>query len=91
MLFETPQLTAREHEVLDELLAERERMRLYLHEPRRWHGSLRRQAFARAIQGSNSIEGYVATLDDAAAVAIGEEPMEADKETQLAIAAYRKP
>ena len=67
----------------------RERLRLQLHEPRRWFGSLRRVTTARAIQGSNSIEGFTAKLDDAAAVEAGEEPMDADRETTLALQGYR--
>jgi Fic family protein len=44
---------------------------------------------ARAIQGSNSIEGFDAPLDDAAAVDLGEEPLDADQETRLALKGYR--
>lgn len=89
MLFGTPTLDQREHEVLDRILALKEKLRLQLHEPRRWYGSLRRLSFARAIQGSNSIEGFDAKLDDAAAVAMGEEPLDADEETRLALEGYR--
>ena len=60
-----------------------------LHEPRRWSGSLRRLSFARNIQGSNSIEGYDAKLDDVAAVAMGEEPLDSTVETRLALEGYR--
>ena len=45
-------------------------------------------SFARNIQGSNSIEGFVAGLDDAAAIALGEEPLDADQETTMALAGY---
>ncbi len=46
-------------------------------------------AFARAVQGSNSIEGYNASLDDVVA-AVEEEPtLDAEQETQLALAGYR--
>ena len=89
MLFETPTLDGREQEVLDRIDALTEKLRWQLHEPRRWVGSLRRLSFARAIQGSNSIEGYDAKLDDAAAVAVGEEPLDANSETHLALAGYR--
>ena len=47
------------------------------------------QERVRAIQGSNSIEGFDANLDDAAAVAVGEEPLDADQETRLALKGYR--
>lgn len=89
MLFDTPALGGAESSVLDEIDRLKERVRLQLHEPRRWYGSLRRLSFARAIQGSNSIEGFAAVLDDAAAVAIGAEPLDADEETHLALAGYR--
>lgn len=46
-------------------------------------------AFARAVQGSNSIEGYNASLDDVLA-AVEEEPtLAAEEETQLALGGYR--
>lgn len=65
------------------------RLRHQLHEPRRWESSLRRVSLARAIQGSNSIEGYEAGLDDAVDIAAGEEPLDADEETSLALRGYR--
>lgn len=46
-------------------------------------------SLARAIQGSNSIEGYEAGLDDAVDVAAGEEPLGTDEETSLALRGYR--
>ncbi|GAA3092926.1 Fic family protein [Streptosporangium carneum] len=88
MLFATPDLHDRELKVLEEIETAKQKLRHQLHEPRRWVGQLRRQTFARAVQGSNSIEGYVAKLDDAAAIAAGDEPLEATEETQLAIKGY---
>jgi Fic family protein len=90
MLFTAPTLDQRELKVLEDIADLKDRLRLQLHEPNRWYGSLRRLSFARAIQGSNSIEGYVAGLDDAAAVAVGEEPLDADEETTLALEGYRR-
>jgi Fic family protein len=58
-------------------------------EPRRWNGTLRRMAFARAVQGSNSIEGYNASLDDVVAAVEGEPTFDAEQETQLALSGYR--
>lgn len=89
MLFETLDLDNAEQRVLLQIDDLKERLRMQLHEPRRWYGSLRRLSFARAIQGSNSIEGYDAVLDDAAAVALGEEPLDASEETRLALEGYR--
>jgi Fic family protein len=45
---------------------------------------------ARAVQASNSIEGYDASLDDVIAVADGEDPLDADTETRLALAGYQE-
>jgi len=53
-------------------------------------GTMRRMSEARAIQASNSIEGYNATLSDVVAAADGEEPMEADEATRHALAGYRE-
>jgi Fic family protein len=58
-------------------------------EPRRWSGTLRRMAFARAVQASNSIEGYDASLDDVVAAVDGEPTLSADDDTRLALAGYR--
>lgn len=89
MLFEPARLDAREMEVVGEIESLRRSLRSRLHEPRRWTGSLRRVQFARAVQGSNSIEGYEAELDDAMAIEMGEEALDASEETALAIKGYR--
>jgi len=89
MLFGSPVLDDREREVLAEIDDLRQTLRWQIAAPRRWVGSLRRLTFARAIQGSNTIEGYNATLDDVAAVVAGEEPLEAGEETRRALAGYR--
>lgn len=58
--------------------------------PRRWTGGLRRMLEARAVQGSNTIEGYDASLDDVLAVMDGEPPLDADAETRLALEGYQE-
>jgi len=88
-LFVTPVLSDQELRVLAQVEDLKQNLRSRLHEPRRWFGSLRRVSMARAIQGSNSIEGFKATLDDAAAVEVGEQPLDADEETRLALEGYR--
>jgi Fic family protein len=90
MLFRAPELDARELEVLADIEDLRGRLRHQLHEPRRWYGPLRRLSAARAIQGSNSIEGFDANLEDAAAVVVREDPLDADEETRLALTGYRE-
>ena len=64
-------------------------LRYVLSNPTRWQGALRRSALARAIQGSNSIEGYWVTTEDALAALQGEEPLEAEAETWQAVMGYR--
>jgi Fic family protein len=68
----------------------RKDLRHVLRTPTRWQGGLRRSALARAIQGSNSIEGYHVAEDDAAAAIEGEEPLSADEKTFLEIQGYRQ-
>jgi Fic family protein len=89
MLFQTPDLRQDETEVLGLIEGLRDDLRDRVAEPRRWNGSLRRMAFARAVQASNSIEGYNASLDDVIAAVDGEPILDADQETQLAVAGYR--
>lgn len=89
MLYTSPDLDGAELAVLADIEDLRQKLRYALHEPRRWSGSLRRLSFARNIQGSNSIEGYDAPLDDVAAVALGEEPLDSSEETRRALEGYR--
>lgn len=89
MIFTPPELVEAEQRVLGLIGDLKTRLRHQLHEPRRWAGSLRRVSLARAIQGSNSIEGYDAGLDDAVDIAAGEEPLDANEETALALRGYR--
>jgi Fic family protein len=89
MLFATPDLTDSDRAVLTEIEQFRRMLRYHLAEPRRWTGSLRRNLKARAIRGSNSIEGYDVSLDDALALVEDEEPLDADERTKLEIIGYR--
>jgi Fic family protein len=89
VLFATPTLTAEERWVLNHVEDLRARLGARTRELRVWVGLLRRVALARAIQGSNSIEGYNVTLDDALAAADRNEPMDARDETWAAVQAYR--
>jgi Fic family protein len=58
-------------------------------EPRRWTGNLRRVLGALAVQASNRIEGYNATLSDVVAQADGDAPLEADEATKQATRGYQ--
>lgn len=90
MIYQTPALDEHDAAVLELIATQKERLKIYSdHAPRRWYGSLRRSAFARAIQGSNSIEGYNASLDDALAIVEDEPILDERTETARAIKGYR--
>lgn len=89
MIFETPDLRDDERDVLGLIANQRDQLQNRVAEPRRWSGTLRKMAFARAVQGSNSIEGYNASLDDVVAAVEGEPILDASEETQLALSGYR--
>ena len=89
MLFRSASLGEKELRVIGAIVKMYKSLRYALDTPSRWHGSLRRSTFARAIMGSNSIEGYRVTVEDALAAAEGEEPLDAQQETWQAILGYR--
>lgn len=89
MVFQLPTIDREEERALARIEDLRTRLRHYVAEPRRWSGMLRRTALARAIQGSNSIEGYRVDLDDALAAVEGDEPLDAQSETWAAVVGYR--
>lgn len=89
MVFRTPELREDERDVLKMIEGLREELSASVAEPRRWTGTLRKMSFARAVQGSNSIEGYDASLDDVVAAVEGEPTLDAGAETQVALAGYR--
>lgn len=88
MLFQPSELGGAELTVVREIEELKKTLQWRLREPQRWYGSLRRMAFARAIQGSNTIEGFDAALDDAAAVGAGEPAFDIDNETYMALSGY---
>jgi len=89
MVFQTPELRSDENEVLSLIDRLRDELRDHVAEPRRWNGNLRRLSFAKAVQGSNSIEGYDASLDDVVAAVEGEPTVGASHETEDALTGYR--
>jgi Fic family protein len=76
--------------VIDEIRQIRADLASVLRAPKRWDGTLRRTAQARAIQGSNSIEGYSVSDEDAAAAVEDEPPLSADERTWAEIIGYRR-
>jgi Fic family protein len=89
MLFKAVEVSESEAAVILRIDEVRKKLRNNLATPRRWSGLLRRNTLARAIRGSNRIEGYYVTKEDAVAAAEGEEPLDADRETWAAITGYR--
>lgn len=91
MVFKTPSLDEDEERVIARIEEVRQTLRyaLSLSGLRRWKGNLRRMALAKAIRGSNSIEGYNVTKQDAMAVVDEEEPLDANEETRRAVNGYR--
>lgn len=89
MIFKSCILGDEELRVIAAISSMHKALRYALSNPSRWEGMLRRNAFARAIRGSNSIEGLLVTAEDAIAAAEGEEPLEAERDTWLAIIGYR--
>ncbi|MCL2090692.1 MAG: Fic family protein [Micrococcales bacterium] len=90
MIFRRPALSPDDLRVLDEIAALRDELADALAAPRRWTGRLRRTALARAIRGSNSIEGYQVELDDADAALDDDAPLTADQRTFAEIQGYRQ-
>lgn len=90
MIFRTPELEKIETDVLAEIDKVRSDIRYSSRAPARWLGTVRRAVFARAVRGSNSIEGYNVTEEDAIAAAEGERPASTSEETWMAISGYRQ-
>jgi Fic family protein len=90
MVFEIPEIGREEEAALAKIDALRKELRFYVAEPRRWVGSVRRMLAARAIQGSNSIEGYDVSVEDAVAAIEGDEPSDAQAEDWQAVSGYRR-
>ncbi|MCO5309387.1 MAG: Fic family protein [Austwickia sp.] len=89
-LYRTPDLDREDEGVLGEIHHMRDGAADVLRAPRRWSGGLRRTTQARAIQGSNTIEGYTVSDDDALAAVDDQEPLTADQRTWAEIIGYRR-
>lgn len=91
MLFVSPRLLADEERAIERVAEMRHDLRHYVvQQPRRWTGLLARITRARAIRGSNSIEGINVSQEDAIAAVDGEEPAEADRPTWRAVVGYQQ-
>ena len=89
-IYSTPEPDDSDLIVIEEISRLRRDLAHYVsHRPRRWVGHLRRMNFARAVRGSNWIEGYRASLDDVLDVIEDEEPIDAAAQTRSALTGYR--
>jgi len=90
MIFAYPTLDSADREVLEMIRQLRKELRHQVNvNPLRWTGFLRRNTFARALQGSNSIEGITADLAEAVAIVDDEKPETLEDETTQALTCYR--
>lgn len=91
MVFAYPTLGPEDHAVLGMIAAIRRELRHQLDSnPVRWTRLLRRNTLARAIQGSNGIEGYDAGLADAVAIVDHDKPLRLQEDTERALIGYRR-
>jgi Fic family protein len=91
MIYSEPDLKSEDRVVLEMIQSQRQRLRSSTQNaPRKWTGTLRKITFARAIQGSNSIEGYHSSIDEAVAAVNNEQPPDGPSEAWFAVNGYRQ-
>lgn len=90
MIYEVPSLGPEEVGALWRIDRIQSDLRYYVAEQKRWVGSVRRVLSARAIQGSNRIEGYNVSVEDAMAAIEGDSPTDAGDEDWKAVSGYRR-
>jgi Fic family protein len=90
MIFEIPDIREAEEVALQRIAELGRQLRHYVVEPRRWVGSIRRVLGARAIRGSNSIEGFNVSVEDALAAVQGSDPVEARDADWRAVSGYQR-
>jgi Fic family protein len=89
-LFATPDPDLEDQQVIAHVHDVRASLADVLRAPKRWKGLLLRTSTARAIQGSNTIEGYTVSDEDAVAAVDDEPPLTADEATWTEILGYRR-
>jgi Fic family protein len=90
MIFQYPKLDQADRDVLEMIRQLRRDLRHQVNvNPVRWTGFLRRNTFAKALQGSNSIEGINADLAEAMAIVDEEKPGTLEEEAEKALTCYR--
>lgn len=88
VIFRAPRLSQDDEAVLAAVDELRDRARLHLARPRRWEGTLARQARALALRASNSIENINVSADEALAIVEGGEGEKGITEEWLAVQGY---
>ena len=90
MIFQAPETSPEDRQVLDLITEQRQQLRHHVNQnPVRWTGFLRQNAFARAVQGSNSIEGFDASVDETNEIIDHEKPEAVAEETYRALSGYQ--
>jgi Fic family protein len=90
MIYQYPRLAEEDRDVLGMIRQLRKDLRHQVNvNPVRWTGFLRRNTFARALQGSNSIEGINADLAEAIAIVDEEKPETLEEQAEKALTCYR--
>lgn len=91
MIYASPTIGDEELSAIHRIEELQRQLKPYVADDRhRWVGALRRILAARAIQGSNSIEGFNVSNEDALAIVEGEPPLEPSSEARLALEGYRR-
>lgn len=91
MIFLAPNLPADYLKVVERIDRLREELRFATSDSlHRWTGFLARMTYARAIHGSNTMEGINVTLDDAVAAVDRQEPLKPQDENWEALMGYRE-
>jgi Fic family protein len=90
MIYQAPSLPPTYLQVIENIENCRNTLRFAISDNlNRWNGFLARMAYARAIHGSNTMEGVNATLDDALAAVDGDVPSNPQDENWLALTGHR--
>ena len=88
-LFVAPELDEADQRVIAMIHDRQRELRPWVAVPHRWTGLLRRVMLSQAIRGSNTIEGFTVSEDDAFAALDEQAPIDADQTAWQAVLGYR--
>jgi Fic family protein len=89
MIVKTPKISNRELDGVGQIWQLHKQIAPLVAEPNRCMGLLRRQALARTVRASNSIEGFEATLPQTQELFLNENHESLDQSTKTALTGYR--